>query len=497
MFSPVTTVAKDSDAPSSSRLHRESKKKALLIGINSLSSPSADYRLLQGPHQDVAQMKNLLLRTYGYREEDIQVLLDDGIPGHVQPDRRNIMTGIRNLVADTCKGDKLFFQYCGHAIQVPNQDNTEEDGLDECIVPLDGEDRMITDNELRAHLVDSLPVGASLVAVFDSCHAATLLDLEHLRCNRVFVPWLSKGKRKSDELRNRMVRRLALPTESPSSATKSRTIYQSSRTSPTRVRSRRTSIDAAYSPVLSPRQSPRSPLTSPSAGFRHAPWNSPLTPVEGDMGVPDSERRATRRLSISRSRPISRKSHIPAPLKLWESNKENLQLQMDSGLATGTSQSWYTSETLVHSALVQSALPSTYTFCESPLAAFCHGWCRKDNDGLYPGAKDPDQADVISLGSCKDSELSWEDEDGMSMTRALVQVLNEDAHPTLRDLLTKISHTLHGMTRERHLQTKAWKKYWEARAIKSSGIGTFDTETFQHPQIASHRPLDMNSRWNL
>jgi hypothetical protein len=53
---------------------------------------------------------------------------------------------------------------CGHTIQVPNRHNTEEDGLDECrsrqggarqllltlrlpgLVPLDGEDRMITDN---------------------------------------------------------------------------------------------------------------------------------------------------------------------------------------------------------------------------------------------------------------------------------------------------------------------------------------------------------------
>lgn len=80
-------------APSSSRLCRESKKKALLIGINSQSAPALDYRLLKGPHQDVAEMKMLLVGTYAYREEDIQVLVDDGVPGHVQPDKRNIVSG--------------------------------------------------------------------------------------------------------------------------------------------------------------------------------------------------------------------------------------------------------------------------------------------------------------------------------------------------------------------------------------------------------------------
>ncbi|KAJ7463624.1 peptidase C14, caspase domain-containing protein [Mycena latifolia] len=482
MHSPVKTAPPESEA-SSSRLHRESKKKALFIGINSLSSPCGDYCLLQGPHQDVAQMKDLLVQTYGYLAEDIQVLVDDGIPGHVQPDRSNIMTSIRNLVMDTRKGDKLFFHYCGHTVQVPSRSNTEGNGLDECLVPLDGEDRMITDNELRANLVDTLPVGASLVAVFDSCHSASLLDLEHLRCNRVFVPWRSKGMGKSDEMRNRMVRRLALPVDSPSCATKSRTVYQSSRTSPTRVRSRRTSIDAVYSPVLSPRQSPHSPVISLSAGFKPTLCNSPITPLED---VPEAGQRIARRVSISHGRPISRRSHIPAPLKLWDSNKENY------ALTTGRSESWYSPETLV-----QSALLSSGTLCESPLAAFCHGWCRAANGPGLLHAANEEFADVISLASCKDSELSWEEADGMSMTRALVEVLKHNPHPTLRDLVTKISHTLHGLARERHLRTKAWKRYREAHAIKSSGLGSFDTETFQHPQLASHRPLDMDAQWNL
>lgn len=46
-------------------------------------------------------------------------------------------------------------------------------------------------------LVDPLPDGASLTAIFDSCHSGTLLDLDHYFCNAVYFPWLSKGKRRS------------------------------------------------------------------------------------------------------------------------------------------------------------------------------------------------------------------------------------------------------------------------------------------------------------
>lgn len=36
-----------------------------------------------------------------------------------------------------------------------------------------------------------------MTAIFDSCHSGTLLDLNHYRCNGMYFPWLSRGKRKS------------------------------------------------------------------------------------------------------------------------------------------------------------------------------------------------------------------------------------------------------------------------------------------------------------
>jgi len=76
------------------------------------------------------------------------------------------------------------------------------------IVPVDakGHTNLIRDNDLRALLVNVLPVGSTLVAIIDSCHSESMLDLDHFRCNRVYTPWVSKGGRKSDPKRNVVVR---------------------------------------------------------------------------------------------------------------------------------------------------------------------------------------------------------------------------------------------------------------------------------------------------
>ncbi|KAJ6611871.1 caspase domain-containing protein [Mycena sp. CBHHK59/15] len=200
-------------------------KRALLIGMT-YARAAGGFSELKGPHADVRAMRALLVERYGYQEADVVVLLDDG--EGVVPTRVNILKAIGDLVGGARKGDRFFFHYCGHTMQMPNRSNSEEDGLDECLVPADGEGQKIMDNnvhsglftlrfrilvmschhtflttslpqELRHHLIDALPVGSSLVAVFDSCHSASLLDLAHFRCNRVYVPWLSKGRRRSDD----------------------------------------------------------------------------------------------------------------------------------------------------------------------------------------------------------------------------------------------------------------------------------------------------------
>lgn len=52
----------------------------------------------------------------------------------------------------------------------------------------------IKDNRLRELLVDRLPAGAQLFALFDTCHAGTMLDLPHTARARVFSIFFVVGR---------------------------------------------------------------------------------------------------------------------------------------------------------------------------------------------------------------------------------------------------------------------------------------------------------------
>lgn len=72
--------------------------------------------------------------------------------------------------------------------------------MDEVLLAVDHEGtknkgRYIVDNTLRKLLVDALPPGACLIAIFDACHSGTILDLDHYDCNALYHPWVSKGIR--------------------------------------------------------------------------------------------------------------------------------------------------------------------------------------------------------------------------------------------------------------------------------------------------------------
>ncbi|KAF8816852.1 hypothetical protein BYT27DRAFT_6378931 [Phlegmacium glaucopus] len=206
------------------------KKKAVLIGIQNYkttndvspddkdNNPAENHRAagegrLKGPHNDVLDMRKLLLDCYGYHPDDITVLIDDCDPEHMQPTEENLIQSMKDLVADARQGDQFFLHYAGHGTQLPDDNDDEEDGLDECIITSDN--KTIRDDELKRLLVAPLPVGSSFVAVLDSCHSGTLLDLMHHRCNRVYVPWVSKGNRRTTFKRNIITRQeTQLPVDS-------------------------------------------------------------------------------------------------------------------------------------------------------------------------------------------------------------------------------------------------------------------------------------------
>ncbi|TFY68176.1 hypothetical protein EVJ58_g1157 [Rhodofomes roseus] len=182
---------------------RSCRKKALLIGINysmEESSLNTNCVELEGPHKDAIGMRDLLIDKYGYKEEDVVLMVDtEGVDRARRPSRKNMIREIRALVRGAQPGDRFVFLFSGHSDQIPCRDHTEDDGFDEVLLPMDfdgkSKHKLIVDNDLRKWLVDPLPPGAQLMAILDACHSGTLLDLDHYDCNKVYFPWVSLGRR--------------------------------------------------------------------------------------------------------------------------------------------------------------------------------------------------------------------------------------------------------------------------------------------------------------
>ncbi|KAL6300410.1 peptidase C14, caspase domain-containing protein, partial [Sparassis latifolia] len=148
---------------------------------------------LEGTHNDPPRIRELLLDVYGYRDEDITILMDDESGRYAWPTRDNIMKAMHELVADAIPGDHFVFHFSGHGNQVPNTDGTEVDGLDEVIWPVDvvvhsddSFDNYIIDDDIHDILVNHLPPETHFVMIFDCCHSGTAADLPY--ANDDFCP---------------------------------------------------------------------------------------------------------------------------------------------------------------------------------------------------------------------------------------------------------------------------------------------------------------------
>ena len=76
----------------------------------------------------------------------------------------------------TLKGDVLFLLFSGHGAQKPDPNGYEEDGMNECILPVDFQEAgMISDDEMFTLLVRPLLDGVRLTAVMDCCHRYIIL----------------------------------------------------------------------------------------------------------------------------------------------------------------------------------------------------------------------------------------------------------------------------------------------------------------------------------
>lgn len=141
-------------------------KKALLVGINKYKIPGAD---LNGCVNDVTNVRDVLLKYFGFTTKDIRVVVDE------RATKKNIISRLNWLVDKAKPGDSLLFHFSGHGSQIVDRDGDElKDKMDEIICPydMDWDGNFITDDELNS-IFKKIPKGVNLEVVLDSCHSGT------------------------------------------------------------------------------------------------------------------------------------------------------------------------------------------------------------------------------------------------------------------------------------------------------------------------------------
>lgn len=164
-------------------------KRAVIIGIDQYEhtgkitsgSLRGSWGNLDGAVNDALAVKEMLIAKFGFKQENITLLLDSLGTKDLAATRENIISIIRNkLIEPSEKGDVVFFYYAGHGSQITNSKSPEKDKKDETIVPSDSylgtkdDLRDIRDKELALLFNELVDKGVILTLIFDSCHSGSV-----------------------------------------------------------------------------------------------------------------------------------------------------------------------------------------------------------------------------------------------------------------------------------------------------------------------------------
>lgn len=137
-------------------------RRALLIGVNYFNTPAK----LNGCINDTQNIRDLLITVFGWPADNILVLRDDSNNPQFQPTHANILQAMRWLVAGAKRGDSFFFSFSGHGTQQPDPHGYEEDGMNECVLPVDYKRAgVLSDDTIATMIVHTLPEGYVFISV--------------------------------------------------------------------------------------------------------------------------------------------------------------------------------------------------------------------------------------------------------------------------------------------------------------------------------------------
>lgn len=142
------------------------EKYALLVGINKYSIPNAD---LNGCVNDVNAMWEILVKEFGFKPDNIRVLVDE------RATKQAILKRLHWLTGSAKDGDFLVFHFSGHGSFVRDRSGDElDDNSDELVVTYDHSwDNPLIDDEI-ALAFKNIPEGAFLTFISDSCHSGSV-----------------------------------------------------------------------------------------------------------------------------------------------------------------------------------------------------------------------------------------------------------------------------------------------------------------------------------
>jgi len=148
-------------------------KLALLIGINYTGSSAA----LRGCINDVTKLKSKLIKNFAYKEENIVTLTDET---DIKPTANNIVMQLYEMVIKANNNSEikeLWFSYSGHGTAIVDSNSDEDDGKDECLVPLDYTRSGVVTDDLLHHIISMLNSDKRMTCIIDACHSGTSFDL--------------------------------------------------------------------------------------------------------------------------------------------------------------------------------------------------------------------------------------------------------------------------------------------------------------------------------
>jgi hypothetical protein len=157
---------------------------AILIGASQYPNLEERY-WLTGPGNDVDLVRAYLTSNTSvpFAADNVTVLAD-AVEGGTAPTLAAIRGAMADLAGRLQAGDFVYLHFSGHGSQSPARDpDAELDGLDELFLPVDigpwndsvGEvENALVDDEIGQMITSLRTTGATVWAVFDSCHSGTV-----------------------------------------------------------------------------------------------------------------------------------------------------------------------------------------------------------------------------------------------------------------------------------------------------------------------------------